>query len=69
MDFLLTYCVLEVGDRGNLQKWKVTNGLFRHLNCSDLEVVENMTKKEILVLLDKALPGILVLDVVVDDAD
>eukprot|EP00957_Ditylum_brightwellii_P183674 13990144-Ditylum_brightwellii.AAC.1 len=29
-NFLLTYCVLEVSDRENLQNWKVTNRLFRH---------------------------------------
>eukprot|EP00957_Ditylum_brightwellii_P182499 13902228-Ditylum_brightwellii.AAC.1 len=63
------YCVLEVGDRENLQKWKVTNPLLRHLNCSDLEAVENKTKKEIFVLLDKSSPGIHMLDGVVDDAD
>eukprot|EP00957_Ditylum_brightwellii_P006957 526720-Ditylum_brightwellii.AAC.1 len=68
-NFLLSYCVLEVSDRENLQKWKVVNCLFRHLNCSDLEAVENMTKMETFVLLDKSSLGIPVLDVVLADAD
>ena len=64
-EFLSTYCVLEVGDQVNLQRWKVTNRLFAHMNCSDLEVEETMTKKEIFVLLDKSSPNIPMLEGVV----
>uniref|UniRef100_A0A7S1ZLS8 Uncharacterized protein n=1 Tax=Ditylum brightwellii TaxID=49249 RepID=A0A7S1ZLS8_9STRA len=55
-DFSLTYCILEVGERTTKSKWKVTNHLFLCLNCSNLEAEEQMTKKDIFVLLDMSSP-------------
>eukprot|EP00957_Ditylum_brightwellii_P137593 10489739-Ditylum_brightwellii.AAC.1 len=51
-DFLALYCVLKVGDRADLSRWNVTNVLFQHMKCSNLNAKETMTKKEIFVLLD-----------------
>eukprot|EP00957_Ditylum_brightwellii_P083666 6359959-Ditylum_brightwellii.AAC.1 len=53
-DFRALYCVLEVGDRANLSQWNVTNCLFQHTKCSNLNVEETMTKKKIFVMLERS---------------
>eukprot|EP00957_Ditylum_brightwellii_P184895 14081409-Ditylum_brightwellii.AAC.1 len=57
-DFNLTYCIFEVGERITKLKWRVTNCFFLPLNCSKLEAEEQMTKKDMFVLLDMSSPNI-----------
>eukprot|EP00957_Ditylum_brightwellii_P170532 12980995-Ditylum_brightwellii.AAC.1 len=68
-DFNSMYCTLEVGEHMTKLKWRVTNHLFFHLNCSNLEAEEQMTKKDIFVLLDMSSPNIPLLVIPMETED
>eukprot|EP00957_Ditylum_brightwellii_P080935 6156578-Ditylum_brightwellii.AAC.1 len=56
-DFNSMYPIFEVGEHTTKLKWRVTNRLFLHLNCPDLDAEEQMRKKDIFVLLDMSSPN------------
>eukprot|EP00957_Ditylum_brightwellii_P009325 705530-Ditylum_brightwellii.AAC.1 len=53
-----TNLILEVGERKTPLKWSVTNCLFKHLQTDELVADEEMSKKQIFILLVKTSPGI-----------